>query len=94
MNRTFRKYHRAIALIISIPLLLTVLTGMAVTVVREWSFINTGIPSRVILSIHTGEIFHLAAIYPILNGMGLLGLLVTGLSMSSLFKKRKTPKEF
>jgi len=67
---------------------------MAVTVVREWSFINTGIPSRVILSIHTGEIFHLAAIYPILNGMGLLGLLVTGLSMSSLFKKRKTPKEF
>jgi hypothetical protein len=89
MNRTFRKYHRQIAIIISLPLLVTVITGMAVTVVREWSFINTGIPSRLLLQIHTGEIFHLAAIYPILNGLGLIGLLVTGLMMSGLFRKNK-----
>lgn len=89
MNRTFRKYHRQIAIIISLPLFVTVITGMAVTVVREWSFINTGIPSRFLLQIHTGEIFHLAAIYPILNGLGLIGLLVTGLSMSGLFRNNK-----
>jgi hypothetical protein len=89
MNRAFRKYHRQIAIIISLPLLVTVITGMAVTVVREWSFINTGIPSRLLLQIHTGEIFHLAAIYPILNGLGLIGLLVTGLMMSGLFRKNK-----
>jgi uncharacterized membrane protein len=88
MNRAFRKYHRTIALIISLPLIATVLTGMLVTVVSEWSFINTGIPSRVLLQIHTGEIFHLQAIYPILNGIGLIGLLVTGLSMSGIFRSK------
>jgi hypothetical protein len=62
---------------------------LAVTVIRESPFINTGIPSRFLLQIHTGEIFDLAAIYPILNGLGLIGLLVTGLSMSGLFRKNK-----
>lgn len=92
MSRTFRKYHRTLAIIISLPLLLTVITGMGATVVREWSFLSTGIPSRFLLQIHTGEIFHLAAIYPILNGLGLIGLLVTGLSMTGLFGKRKGEK--
>ena len=40
------------------------------------------------LKIHTGEILHLEAIYPILNGLGLIGLLVTGISMSGLFNQR------
>jgi hypothetical protein len=43
------------------------------------------------LKIHTGEIFHLQAIYPILNGLGMIGLLVTGLSMSGLFGRKKQP---
>ncbi|TAF11366.1 MAG: peptidase [Nostocales cyanobacterium] len=43
------------------------------------------------LKIHTGEIFHLQAIYPILNGIGLIGLLVTGMSMSGLFNQKKRP---
>jgi hypothetical protein len=44
------------------------------------------------MEIHTGEFLHLEAIYPILNGLGLLALLVTGLSMTGLFnpKPRKT----
>jgi len=87
MKRAFRKYHRILAIAISIPLTLTVLTGMIVTIVREWS-IATGLSSSFLLSIHTGEIFHLQAIYPILNGLGLIGLLVTGLSMSGLFNNK------
>ncbi|MEH1855696.1 MAG: peptidase [Nostoc sp.] len=69
------------------------LTGMSTTVVREWS-VSIGVPASFLLSIHTGEIFHLEGIYPILNGLGLLGLLVTGLSMSGLFgkKTRQSPK--
>ncbi|MDP5017784.1 MAG: peptidase, partial [Dolichospermum sp.] len=47
--------------------------------------------SRLMLEIHTGEIFHLQAIYPILNGFGLIGLLVTGMSMSGLFNQKKRP---
>ncbi|NJO41055.1 MAG: peptidase [Cyanobacteria bacterium CRU_2_1] len=87
MKRAFRKYHRAIALIISIPILLTILTGIATTFVREWG-LNIGLSSNWLLKVHTGEVFHLEAIYPVLNGAGLLGLLVTGLSMSGIFDRK------
>ncbi len=90
MKKAFRKYHRIVAIIIALPLTFTVLTGMLTTMVKEWP-IDTGISARFLLKIHTGEIFHLQAIYPILNGLGMIGLLVTGLSMSGLFARRKQP---
>jgi hypothetical protein len=71
-----------------LPLALTVLTGMATTMVGEWS-LNLGLSRGLLLGLHTGEIFHLQGIYPILNGLGLIGLLVTGMSMTSLFKAKK-----
>jgi hypothetical protein len=88
MKRQFRKYHRFIAPIICLPLSLTVLTGMATTMVGEWS-LNFGLSRSFLLELHTGEIFHLQAIYPILNGLGLIGLLVTGVSMTGLFPRKK-----
>lgn len=87
MKRAFRKYHRAIAIILSIPILLTILTGIATTLVREWA-LPLGLSSNWLLKIHTGEIFHLESVYPILNGLGLLALLVTGLSMSGIFNRK------
>ncbi len=94
MIRKFRKYHRFLAPILALPLTLTVLTGMAVTMVREWP-INLGLGPNFLLKIHTGEIFGLEGIYPILNGLGLVGLLITGLSMTGLFNKkpRRAAKE-
>lgn len=88
MKRAFRKYHRVLATILCLPLALTVLTGMSTTIVGEWSW-NLGLSRGLLLKLHTGEIFHLEAIYPILNGLGLIGLLVTGSSMTSVFKARK-----
>ena len=90
MKKAFRKYHRILAIIVALPLTLTVLTGMLTTVIKEWP-INTEISARLLLKVHTGEIFNLQAIYPILNGLGMIGLLVTGLSMSGLFGRRKQP---
>ncbi len=90
VKKAFRKYHRVIGIIVCVPLLLTVLTGMLATIIGEWS-VNIGLSSRLMLKIHTGEIFHLQAIYPILNGFGLIGLLVTGMSMSGLFNQKKKP---
>jgi hypothetical protein len=40
------------------------------------------------LELHTMKILGLDSIYPLLNGLGLVGLIVTGLSMSGLLKKR------
>ena len=90
MNRAFRKYHRLLGIIVALPIALTVLTGMAIAIVREWP-LGIEISSRFLLKIHTGEIFHLQAIYPILNGLGMIGLLVTGLSMSGFFGRKKQP---
>lgn len=88
MKRVFRKYHRILATLLCLPLALTVLTGMATTMVGEWS-LNLGLSRGLLLGLHSGEIFHLQGIYPILNGLGLIGLLVTGMSMTSLFKGKK-----
>lgn len=88
MKRSFRKYHRTIGIIICLPLMLTVLTGILTTIVKEWP-INTGLSSSLLLRIHTGEILHLEAIYPIFNGLGLIGLLVTGINMSGLLNRKK-----
>lgn len=88
IKRAFRKYHRIIAIIICLPLALTVLTGMTTTMVGEWGM-SIGVSRSLLLEIHTGEILHLGGIYPILNGLGIIGLLVTGLSMSGLFGGKK-----
>jgi hypothetical protein len=88
MKRNFRKYHRFIAPILFLPLTLTVVTGMAATMVGEWS-LNFGVSRQLLLGLHSGEIFHLEAIYPMLNGLGLIGLLVTGISMTGLFSRKK-----
>lgn len=89
MNRLFRKYHRWLALIVLLPLALTVITGMLATVSQEWP-INIGLSSNFLLQLHTGEILGLEAIYPILNGLGVIGLIVTGAVMLGLFGRKKS----
>jgi len=88
MKRAIWKYHRLLGLIVALPLLLTVVTGMATTIEREWN-LDLGVSSRILLRIHTGEIFHLQAIYPILDGLGLIALLATGLNMSGVFRRSR-----
>jgi hypothetical protein len=90
MKRTFRKYHRVLAGIVALPLILTTITGMLATIVAEWQ-LDLGISRSSLLHLHNGEVFHLEKIYPILNGMGLLVMLVTGLSMTNIFHRR-SPK--
>ncbi|MGL5508044.1 MAG: peptidase [Microcoleaceae cyanobacterium] len=91
IKRSFRKYHRWLALIVSLPLILIVLSGILVTIAEEWP-IDLGLPRGLLLRLHTGKIFHLEAIYPIFSGLGLVGLLVTGISMLNLFKRKPSAK--
>lgn len=86
MIRLFRKYHRLIAIAVSLPLILTVITGVGYTIFDEW-FEQERI-AHFLMGIHTMDILGLEEIYPVLNGLGLMGLLITGLSMTGLFKKR------
>ncbi len=84
-NRTFRKYHRRLAIIMCLPLLITVLTGISYSILSEWLHLDN--LAGFMLQIHSGSIFRLEAVYPVLNGLGLAGLLVTGISMTNLFRR-------
>ncbi|MDJ0598474.1 MAG: peptidase [Crocosphaera sp.] len=88
MIRIFRKYHRFLAIAVSLTLILTVLTGMGYTIFDEWFHQERF--AHFLMKIHTMKILGLDEIYPVLNGLGLVGLLVTGLTMTGLFKKRSS----
>ncbi|MEG3436091.1 peptidase [Pannus brasiliensis CCIBt3594] len=85
--RAFRKYHRVLAIALCLPLFLTVISGMGFTIVDEW-FKQEEL-AEFLLKVHTFDILGLETIYPVLNGLGLLGLLITGISMTGLWKKRR-----
>jgi hypothetical protein len=91
MNKIFRKYHRRLATLFCLPLFFTALTGMSISIAEE-GFHHERL-AAFLLSIHTFEIIKLEAILPILNGLGLMGLVATGLSMTSLFAKPRQPKQ-
>lgn len=86
MIRSFRKYHRQIAIALCLPLFLTVISGMCFTIAHEW--LHQDELGEFLLGLHTLEILHLEKIYPLLNGLGLVGLLITGVSMTGLFRQR------
>ena len=85
MNRIFRKYHRTLAIILCLPLFLTVLTGVGYSIFDEW--LEQEQFAGLLLKIHTMEILHFEKFYPLLNGLGLVGLLITGLTMTNLFRE-------
>lgn len=87
MKRLFRKYHRTLAIMLSLPIFLTVITGVAYSIFNDW--LGQESIGEVMLQIHTMEVLHLEEIYPLLNGIGMIGLLITGLSMTRLFSKQK-----
>lgn len=84
----FRKLHRFIALAICLPLVMTLITGMLITIIQEWH-LDFGVKTNLLLGIHTGAIFHFQGFYPILNGLGLIGLIVSGLSISGIFRQKQ-----
>jgi hypothetical protein len=85
MIRTFRKYHRTIAIAVCLPLILTAITGIGYTIFDKW--FGRGDIAGFLMRVHTFSILGLEEIYPLLTGLGLLGLLFTGLSLTNLFRK-------
>jgi len=82
----FRKFHRQLALIVTLPLLLTIITGIAFPIVEKW--LGNKKLAEVIIDLHSGKTFGLASIYPVVNGLGLAVMLGTGLTMIRRPKSR------
>lgn len=92
MLRSFRKFHRSLALIMALPLLLTIVTGVTYSILSEWIHADELASLQVmLLQLHSGALFKLEKIYPLLNGLGLLGLLITGITMTNLFRRSRPP---
>lgn len=79
-----------LAIVLAIPLFMTLLTGMAVAISDTLS-IDIGTSRTLLLKIHNGDVFNLAVIYPILSVVGLVGLIMTSLTMSSIFNDVEKP---
>jgi hypothetical protein len=80
--RQFRQLHRTVAPIVLLPLTITVFTGVAYRLGRSWfGFSRDRV--HILMSIHEGEYLGatLEPIYVLLNGLGLLWMLITGCVM-------------
>jgi uncharacterized iron-regulated membrane protein len=82
MNRNFRTLHRKSAPIIFLPLFLTALTGVAYQLGRTLFGTNYDV-AKWFLFVHQGEFLGqmLVPIYVLLMGVGLLGMMITGLTL-------------
>ena len=79
------------------PIFLTTITGVAYRLGRSWFNIpkGDGTLAETLMMIHQGGFLgkQLIPFYVLLDGLGLIGLLATGLFMMGIFKKRRRPSQ-
>lgn len=88
-TRKLRQLHRKIAPVVFIPLFLTAFTGVAYRVARSWFGVSDEI-GEALMFIHQGTFLgkELRVFYVILNALGLLAMLFTGIIMTGIFRSR------
>ncbi|MFW6731926.1 MAG: peptidase [Synechococcus sp.] len=74
-----RRWHARLAPVVLAPLLLTVLSGMAYGLLRDWGGLSRD-SVHLLMRLHEGEWLgpQGETVYVLLNGLGLLWMLVTG----------------
>lgn len=87
--KNIRKLHRKIAPFIFLPLLLTALTGVSYRIGRSWFGLSEEFGDAMMF-IHQGTWLgpQLRPFYVLLNALGAIGMIVTGVIMSGLFLSR------
>ena len=77
-----RRLHRWVAPFVMLPLLTSVITGTAYRVLRDWFGMSRD-EAHWLMSVHEGEWLgpQLEPVVVVLNGVGVLWLIVTGGSM-------------
>lgn len=77
--RQFRKLHQTVAPIVLLPLLITMTTGVVYRLGKSWFGLSKE-QAHVLMVIHEAEYLGqtLEPFYVLLNGLGLLWMLITG----------------
>ncbi|MFQ3616336.1 MAG: PepSY domain-containing protein [Cyanobacteriota bacterium] len=90
-----RKLHRKTAPILFIPLLLTALTGVAYRIGRSWFGLSDEFGDFMMV-LHEGRFLGkpIVPIYVLLVGLGLLGMIVSGIALVRQRKKAAISKTF
>ena len=85
----FRKYHRQLSILTLLPIALITLTGTTIPIIEKLGFIEA---TNFMIKVHTGKVFGLDLFYSVACGLGLLGLIITGVVMTDLVptKPRKS----
>ena len=89
-----RRLHAAVAPVVLAPLLLTVITGTSYRVLRDWAGLSRD-QAHVLMVLHEGEWLQQwlgpngETVYVVLNGLGLLTMVLSGGSMA-LMKLRRS----
>lgn len=83
-----RKFHRKVSPIILLPLLLSALTGIAYRIGRSWFGLSDEFGDFMMV-IHEGRFLGkpMVPVYILLTGLGLVAMIVTGISMLNQKKK-------
>lgn len=83
-----RGLHRYLAALFFLPLLVSASTGIIFRLGKTWFGLSAD-HAKLVLAIHQGTYLgsYWRVFYILLIGLGLLGLLVTGLQMTGLFRK-------
>lgn len=78
--RTLRQIHRVVAPIMVLPLVLTLLSGSLYQFVL---MAGQAADFRWLMNLHTGDfgVVNLRAVYPFLNALGLLVMIVSGIGL-------------
>jgi cytochrome b subunit of formate dehydrogenase len=88
----FRKYHRQIAVIFALPILLLVLTGISMPIAAKlshWLPVLEGFHDT-LYKLHTGNFFKGGDLYAVIIGSSLLGLLITGITLTPFFRPKRS----
>ena len=93
IEQKFRQLHRIVAPIVFLPLFVTVITGVAFRLSRNWFGLSKD-QAHILLVIHEAGYLgdDIKPFYVLLNGIGLIWMLITGIVMSGVFSKNK-PKQ-
>jgi hypothetical protein len=82
-----RRAHAALAPVVLLPLLLTVISGMGYRLLRDWAGLSRD-RAHVLMALHEGEWLkhwfgpNAETLYVLINGLGLLWMLATGATMA------------
>lgn len=88
--RKLRKLHRYLAPLIFIPLFLTAFTGVAYRVGKTWFHLPDRAGS-ILMYLHQGTFLgeDLRVFYVLLNGLGVIAMLFSGIMMTGLFRRQR-----